>query len=69
MVNMQMAFLSPPFGYSLFYLKSVAPKEISMAMIFKAAMPFIALQALGNLLCIIFPQIILWLPSQLYAGH
>ena len=68
MVNMQMAFLSPPFGYSLFYLKSVAPKEITMAMIFKSAMPFIGLQALGLTLCIIFPQIILWLPSVLYQG-
>jgi TRAP-type mannitol/chloroaromatic compound transport system permease large subunit len=68
MVNMQMAFLSPPFGYSLFYLKSVAPKEITMAMIFRSAMPFIGLQAIGNMLCIIFPQIILWLPSVLYQG-
>ncbi len=68
MVNMQMAFLSPPFGYSLFYLKSVAPQEISMAMIFKAAMPFIGLQAVGLALCIVFPQIILWLPSVLYQG-
>jgi len=68
MVNMQMAFLSPPFGYSLFYLKSVAPKEITMAMIFKAAMPFIGLQAIGLTLCIVFPQIILWLPSMLYQG-
>ena len=68
-VNMQMAFLSPPFGYSLFYLKSVAPPQISMAMIFKAAVPFICLQAVGNALCIIFPQIILYLPSKFYAGH
>jgi tripartite ATP-independent transporter DctM subunit len=68
-VNMQMAFLSPPFGYSLFYLKSVAPPSISMATIFKAAVPFIGLQAIGNLLCIVFPQIILWLPSKFYAGH
>ncbi|HVN35530.1 MAG TPA: TRAP transporter large permease subunit [Casimicrobiaceae bacterium] len=68
MVNMQMAFLSPPFGYSLFYLKSVAPPQISMAMIFRAAIPFIGLQILGLTLCIVFPQIILWLPSQLYAG-
>ena len=40
MVNMQMAFLSPPFGYSLFYLKSVAPPEITMATIFRAALQF-----------------------------
>jgi TRAP-type mannitol/chloroaromatic compound transport system permease large subunit len=69
MVNMQMAFLSPPFGYSLFYLKSVAPPQISMAMIFRAAVPFICLQALGLALCIVFPQIVLWLPSLVYAGH
>ena len=48
MVNMQMAFLSPPFGYSLFYLKSVAPPEITMATIFRAAVNFMALQWLGR---------------------
>jgi tripartite ATP-independent transporter DctM subunit len=69
MVNMQMAFLSPPFGYSLFYLKSVAPPEISMATIFRAAINFMVLQWIGVGLCIIFPAIIVWLPSVLYAGH
>jgi tripartite ATP-independent transporter DctM subunit len=69
MVNMQMAFLSPPFGYSLFYLKSVAPPEITLAMIFRAAVPFLCLQAIGVTLCIVFPQIVLWLPSKFYAGH
>jgi len=67
MVNMQMAFLSPPFGYSLFYLKSVAPPEISMATIFRAAVQFMALQWLGVGLCILFPSIVVWLPSVLYA--
>lgn len=67
MINMQMAFLSPPFGYSLFYLKSVAPPEISMATIFKASINFMVLQAIGVGLCIVFPQIILWLPSMVYT--
>jgi tripartite ATP-independent transporter DctM subunit len=67
MVNMQMAFLSPPFGYSLFYLKSVAPPEITMATIFRAAVNFMALQWLGLGLCILFPAIVVWLPSVLYA--
>ncbi|WP_458759933.1 TRAP transporter large permease [Afipia sp. TerB] len=67
MINMQMAFLSPPFGYSLFYLKSVAPPEVSMATIFRASVQFMVLQAIGLTICVIFPQIILWLPSQLYA--
>lgn len=69
MVNMQVAFLSPPFGYSLFYLKSVAPPQITMAMVFKAALPFIGLQILGLALCITFPDIILWLPRLVYPGH
>ena len=69
MVNMQMAFLSPPFGYSLFYLKSVAPPQITMATIFKAAVNFMVLQWIGVGLCILFPQIVLWLPSLIYAGH
>src|SRR6266581_1305648 len=67
MVNMQMAFLSPPFGYSLFYLKSVAPPQITMATIFRAAVNFMVLQWIGVGLCIMFPQIVLWLPSVLYA--
>jgi tripartite ATP-independent transporter DctM subunit len=69
MVNMQMAFLSPPFGYSLFYLKSVAPPQITMATIFRAAVNFMVLQWIGVGLCIVFPQIVLWLPSIIYAGH
>jgi tripartite ATP-independent transporter DctM subunit len=68
MINMQMAFLSPPFGYSLFYLKSVAPPEVSMATIFRAALPFMGLQALGLFLCIAFPEIILWLPKVVYGS-
>lgn len=67
MINMQMAFLSPPFGYSLFYLKSVAPPEISMATIFRASVNFMVLQAIGVGLCIMFPQIVLWLPSLVYT--
>ncbi len=68
MVNMQMSFLSPPFGYALFYLKSVAPPEIKMATIFRGALPFLMLQAIGLALCIIFPEIILWLPRMVYGS-
>jgi tripartite ATP-independent transporter DctM subunit len=66
-VNMQMAFLSPPFGYSLFYLKSVAPPEIGMATIFRSAVDFIVLQAIALSLCVVFPQIVLWLPGIVYS--
>ncbi len=68
MVNMQMAFLSPPFGYSLFYLKSVAPPEITMGTIFRAAVPFLGLQAIGVGLCIVFPGIVVWLPRLVYSA-
>ncbi|MGD8710119.1 MAG: TRAP transporter large permease subunit, partial [Ectothiorhodospiraceae bacterium] len=65
MVNMQMSFLSPPFGYALFYLKSVAPPEVTMGTIFRSALPFLALQAVGLLICILFPEVVLWLPRQI----
>jgi tripartite ATP-independent transporter DctM subunit len=63
LVNMQMSFLSPPFGYALFYLRGVCPPEISMATIFKSALVFLAIQALGLLLCILIPGLATWLPS------
>jgi TRAP-type mannitol/chloroaromatic compound transport system permease large subunit len=68
MVNMQMAFLSPPFGYALFYLKSVSPPHITMGIIFRAAVPFLILQAVGLALVVIFPEIILWLPRLVYGN-
>jgi len=67
MVNMQMSFISPPFGYALFYLKSVAPPGITMAQIYRSSIPFLCLQALGLAICIIFPEVVLWLPRQVYG--
>lgn len=67
MVNMQMSFLSPPFGYALFYLKSVAPPGVTMSEIYKSSLPFLFLQAVGLAICIIFPEVVLWLPRQVYG--
>ena len=67
LVNMQMSFLSPPFGYALFYLRGVAPAEIPMTDIFKSALPFLALQIVGLALCMWFPEIVIWLPRQVYG--
>ena len=67
LVNMQMSFLSPPFGYALFYLRGVAPKEIPTGTIFLSALPFLALQVLGLTVCVLFPEIVLWLPRQIYG--
>lgn len=67
LINMQMSFLSPPFGYALFYIKGVAPKEISMATIFRSSLAFLALQVVGLVLCILFPAIVTWLPELVYG--
>jgi tripartite ATP-independent transporter DctM subunit len=67
-VNLQMSFLSPPFGYALFYLKGVAPPEVSTTDIWKAAAPFLALQFVGLVLCMIFPEIILLVPKYFFRG-
>jgi len=64
-VNLQMSLLTPPFAYSIFYLKQAAPPEVTLFDMYKGVWPFIALQAVGLLLIIIFPNLVLWLPSLL----
>ena len=66
-MNMQISYLTPPFGPACFYLKGVAPPEISLDDIFRAVTPFIALQIVGLMLVLFFPQIALWLPSVFYG--
>ena len=59
-LNMQVSFLSPPFGPAAFYLKSVAPKDISLGLIFESLIPFIILQIIALALVVAFPQLALW---------
>ncbi|MFD1383685.1 TRAP transporter large permease subunit [Rhodanobacter aciditrophus] len=59
-LNMQVSFLSPPFGPAAFYLKSVAPKDISLGEIFSSLLPFIAIQIVVLALVIIFPELAIW---------
>ncbi len=66
-VNLQMAFLTPPFGYSLFYLRGIAPKEMTMGLIYRGVVPFICLQWVGLFTCIFLPQVVLWLPTLLFG--
>jgi tripartite ATP-independent transporter DctM subunit len=61
-VNLQTAFMTPPFGATLFYMKGTAPPGVTMTDVFSAMYPFVALQVLGLLLCVYFPGISLWLP-------
>ena len=62
-INMEMGYLTPPFGFNLFYMKSIVPSSISMVDIYKSVFPFVLLQGLCILLVILFPQLALWLPS------
>lgn len=59
-LNMQISFLSPPFGPAAFYLKSVAPPDISLGTIFRSLLPFIGLQAVALVLVLLFPSLALW---------
>lgn len=67
LVNMQMSFLSPPFGYALFYIRGVAPPEIKMATIFRASLVFLAIQFFALLLVIVIPGLATWLPELVYG--
>jgi len=67
-VNLQMSLLTPPFAYSIFYLKQAAPPEMTLSDIYRGVWPFIGLQALGLLLIMIFPDLALWFPRLLF-GH
>jgi tripartite ATP-independent transporter DctM subunit len=62
-VNMEMGFLTPPFGLNLFYMKAIVPKEITMQDIYRSIVPFVGLQFIGLVICLLFPQIVLWLPD------
>ena len=62
-VNLQTSFMTPPFGFSLFYLRGVAPNSVTTGMIYKGAAPFVVLQIIALALLFIFPQLITWLPS------
>ncbi len=61
--NLQTSFLTPPFGFSLFYLKAAAPESISIGQIYRGVIPFIAVQAGVLILLVVFPKLTLWLPE------
>ena len=66
-VNLQTSFLTPPFGFSLFYLKGVAPPEVKTIQLYRGIIPFIIIQVFFLALLIIFPEIVSWLPKLLDA--
>jgi tripartite ATP-independent transporter DctM subunit len=66
-VNLQTSFLTPPFGFALIYLRSVAPNAIRTAQIYRGAVPFVFLQITMIALLIIFPALATWLPKLIYG--
>jgi len=66
-VNLQTSFLTPPFGFALFYLRGVAPKEVTTGHIYRGVIPFVLIQVLGLLLLFWFPWVVTIIPN-LLAG-
>ncbi len=64
-VNLQTSFLTPPFGFALFYMKGVAPPQVRLQQIYRGIIPFVLLQLIGLGLVIVFPEIAMWLPRVL----
>ncbi len=64
-INLQTSFLTPPFGFALFYMKGVAPPGVKIQQIYKGIIPFVLLQLVGLGLVMAFPDIAMWLPNQL----
>jgi tripartite ATP-independent transporter DctM subunit len=65
-INLQTSFLTPPFGFSLFYLRGAAPEEVTTGHIYRGVMPFIALQALGVAVVWFWPALATWLPGVMF---
>ena len=67
-INLQTSFLTPPFGFALFYLRGVAPPEVSTGQIYRGVIPFVAIQILALIVLAVFPQLATWLPDQIYGN-
>jgi tripartite ATP-independent transporter DctM subunit len=66
-MNLQTSFLTPPFGFALFYLRGVAPPEITTPQIYRGVIPFVAIQLLALLILALVPELATWLPEALYG--
>jgi tripartite ATP-independent transporter DctM subunit len=67
-INLQTSFLTPPFGFALFYLRGVAPPGVTTAQIYRGVIPFVAIQLGALLLLALFPGLVTWLPEQVYGN-
>jgi tripartite ATP-independent transporter DctM subunit len=67
-VNLQTSFLTPPFGFSLFYLKAVTPPEVTTGHIYRGIVPFVVCQLVGLMIVILYPQLATWLPRVVFGN-
>jgi TRAP-type mannitol/chloroaromatic compound transport system permease large subunit len=67
-INLQTSFLTPPFGFALFYLRGVAPPSVTTQQIYRGVIPFVAIQIGALLLLALFPEIVTWLPEKIYGN-
>jgi tripartite ATP-independent transporter DctM subunit len=67
-LNLQTSFLTPPFGFALFYLRGVAPPSVTTASVYRGAIPFVAIQLFALLLIAAFPDLVTWLPQRIYGS-
>ena len=67
-INLQTSFLTPPFGFALFYLRGVAPPEVTTAQIYRGVIPFVAIQLFALLMLSLFPDLVTWLPNKIYGS-
>jgi tripartite ATP-independent transporter DctM subunit len=65
-INLQTSFLTPPFGFALFYLRGVAPSSVTTEQIYRGVVPFVAIQVGALLLLALFPELVTWLPGKIY---
>jgi TRAP-type mannitol/chloroaromatic compound transport system permease large subunit len=66
-VMMEIGYMTPPFGFNLFYLKGVAPPEVTMGDIYRSVIPYTLVELFGLAIIIAFPALVLWLPALVYA--
>ncbi len=64
-MNMEMGYLTPPFGFNLFYMKAIAPPGVTLGDIYRSIVPIVGLQAVALIIVMIFPEIALWFPRSL----
>lgn len=67
-VNLQTSFMTPPFGFSLFYLKAVTPPEIQTGHIYRGIIPYVIIQLIGLLIVVFYPKLVTWLPKVVFGG-